>query len=135
MADNAWSLSGCGRSDVWYYGIPGSGCWYWTARYGTYWVGSDLGPYGAQGWECGALGAPVKAYEYLTEFGAAGQWFEHGALYYKNGAWHEALGDYGQTAGRITADPGDWPADAELPPGHADKVPTEPNITAEMSHR
>lgn len=135
MANGSWSQGTCGRTDVWWYGFPGQGSYYWTARFGTYWVGPTWGAFSAQGFECGALGAPVKDYEYLTEFGAPGQWFEHGALYYKNGAWHEALGDYGQTAGRITADPGDWPADAELPPGHADTVPPEPKITKEMSHR
>lgn len=114
MSDNAWSQSGC-RSDVWWYGVPGQGCWYWTARFGQHWVGSPLGTYAAWQWECGALGAVVKDYEFLTEFAAAGQWFEGGAIYFKNGQWRVVIGNFGQTAGRL-ADVGEFPADAEMPP-------------------
>lgn len=119
MADNAWGPSGCqpNRPDVWYYGVPGQGCWYWTARFGQHWVGSPLGTYGRWNWECGALGPPVKDFEFLSEFGAAGQWFQSGAIYFKNGAWKVAIGDYGQTAGRLV-DVGEFPSDAEMPPGH-----------------
>ncbi len=88
-------------------------------------MGTTWGPYAAQGFECGALGPPVKDFEFLTEFGAAGQWFEFGALYFKNGAWRTAIGNYGQTAGRLTADVGSWPEDAEMPTGW-DWTPPEP---------
>jgi hypothetical protein len=134
VGDGYWSWSGC-RSDVQWYGFPGQGAYYNTARFGTHWVGPTHSTYHDWGYECGALGAPVKDYEYLTEFAAAGQWFEGGAIYYKNGGWHVALGNFGQTAGRLTADVGEWPVDAELPPGHSLSSPPEPAIPAETSHR
>lgn len=115
MADGAWSTSGC-RPDVMWYGFPGQGCYYWTQRFGIRWVGSDWATYAAWAFECGVLGPPVKDFEFLSEFGAAGQWFQNGAIYFKNGAWKVATGDYGQTAGRLAADVGEWPKDAEMPP-------------------
>jgi hypothetical protein len=114
VADGSWSQSGC-RGDVWWYGFPGQGCYYWTARFGTYWVGSPLSTYAAWQWECGQLGAPVKEYQFLSEFQAAGQWFEGGAIYFKGGSWKVATGNFGQTAGRF-ADDAEWPEDVEMPP-------------------
>lgn len=116
------------------YGVPGSGAYSWTARFGTVWVGSTWGPYHQQGHECGGLGAPVKPYGYLSEFDAAGQWFVGGAIYWKYGYWHIVLGDWGQTAGRFAEDP-DTPASrgAEEPPGANQEVPPEPEVTLEMS--
>lgn len=81
-----------------------------------HWVGSTWATYAAWSFECGQLGPPVKDFEFLTEFASAGQWFLGGAIYFKNGAWHVAVGDFGQTANRL-ADVGEWPADAEMPPG------------------
>ena len=124
MADGAWSQSGC-RGDVWWYGFPGQGCYYWTQRFGTYWVGSPLATYAAWQWECGQLGAPVKEFQFLSEFQAAGQWFEGGAIYFKNGAWRVAIGNFGQTAGRLTADTVEWPDDVEMPP--TAEPPPEPD--------
>ncbi len=128
MADGSWSGSSC-RSDVLWYGVPGQGCHYWTARFGQYWVGGGIYQrYAAADlrWECGRLGPPVKAYQWLSEFGAYGMWFEGGAIYYKNGAWQVAFGNYGQTAGRLTESPFvEAPADAEVPPD-ADAGPTAP---------
>ncbi len=127
MADGSWSQSGCqpSRPDVWWFGFPGQGCYYWTFRFGQHWVGSNLALYAAWNHECGQLGPPVKDFEFLTEFGAAGQWFEHGAMYFKFGTWHVVIADYGQTAGRL-ADVGEWPTDAELPPGSDDEAPPPP---------
>lgn len=66
MADGAWSQSGCSgpvyesRPDVWWYGIPGQGCWYWTAVYGQWFVtGSIYANFASGGWECGNAGPPV----------------------------------------------------------------------------
>ncbi len=116
MGDRFWSWSTC-RPDVQWNGVPGQGCYYWTARFGQYWVGGGIYQrYAAAGFECGALGAPVKAYQWLSEFSAYGMWFEGGAIYYRNGAWQVSLGNYGQTAGRLTDDPVEAPSDAETPP-------------------
>lgn len=117
MADNAWSQSTC-RADVWWYGVPGSGCWYWTQRFGQYWVSGGVHQtYANNGWECGWLGAPVKSYQWLSEFSAYGQWFEGGAIYYANGSWRVFQGDMGQTAGRdADVSTAEAPADAETPP-------------------
>jgi hypothetical protein len=72
--------------------------------------------YAAEGWECRALGPPVKPYQWLSEFQAFGQWFIGGAIYYKFGAWQVAYVDWGQTAGRLTAEPEPVvPDDAEAP--------------------
>lgn len=57
--------------------------------------------YAGVGFECGAMGEPVKGYQWLSEFGGDGQWFLGGAIYFKNGAWRVAFGDWGQTAGRL----------------------------------
>lgn len=122
MADNAWSQSGCDGS-VWWYGVPGAGCYYWTERYGQYWVGGGIyQKYASAGYECGALGPPVKEYQWLSEFAAYGQWFLGGAIYYSNGAWRMVLGQYGQTTGRMDADQWDTPPNTEEPPD----APVEP---------
>ncbi len=113
-----------------WYGFPGQGCYYWTARFGVQWVGSTWATFKAWGFECGALGPPVKDFEFLSEFGAAGQWFQFGAIYFKNGAWRVTIGDYGQTAGRL-ADVGEWPEDAEMPPGWDAAVPAAPEDPSE----
>ena len=116
MADNQWSQSGC-RGDVWWYGVPGQGSYLWTARFGTYWVGGGVyQKFASVGYECGGLGAPVKDYQWLSEFGAYGQWFQGGAVYYSGGQWRIAWGDYGQTAGRLAGENTEAPADAEVPP-------------------
>jgi hypothetical protein len=119
VADNGWSWSTC-NPEVQWYGIPGSGSYYWTARFGTYWVGGGIYQrYAAPDirWECGPLGPPVKEYQWLSEFGAWGQWFEYGAIYYQNGAWRVAFGNWGQTAGRLAGEPEvTVPDDAEAPP-------------------
>ncbi len=128
MADNAWSQSTC-RSDVFWYGVPGAGSYLWTARFGQYWVGGGLyQKYAALGYECGGLVAPVKEYQWLSEFSAYGMWFQGGAIYYSGGAWRVAWGDYGQTAGRLAEDDAEVvaaPADAEVPPG-APVAPADP---------
>lgn len=77
--------------------------------------------YGPPSWECGALGPPVKVYQWLSEFGAYGQWFEGGAIYYSGGRWRIALGQYGQIAGRMASDP-ESPREAEVPPDPPDDV-------------
>lgn len=41
MGERFWSTSNC-RPDVWWYGISGQGCWYWTARFGQYWVSGGV---------------------------------------------------------------------------------------------
>jgi hypothetical protein len=116
VADGAWSTSGC-RADVKWYGYPGQGAYYWTARFGTIWVGATHATYAATGYECGGLGAPVKPYQWLTEFAAYGQWFEGGAIFYRSGRWQVAYGNFGQTAGRLAGAPeeSEAPADAERP--------------------
>lgn len=111
--------------------MPGSGTHYWTQRFGQYWVGGGVyQAYAGTGWECGGLGPPVKAYQWLSEFGAYGQWFEGGAIYYSGGRWKTAFGNYGQTAGRLTEDVTEGPADAERPsdaPG-AEQPPVAPPL-------
>ena len=122
MADYAWSQSEC-RGDVWWYGVPGEGCHYWTERFGQYWVGGGVYQiYVSERWECGALGPPVKPYQWLSEFGAYGQWFEGGAIFYSGSQWGVALGDYGQTANRLVADTGP-PDGASTPPDAPGEVP------------
>lgn len=106
-----------------WYGIPGSGSHYWTARYGQYFVGGGIHQkYAQQNYECGPLGPPVKAYGWLSEFGAAGQWFVGGAIFYRDGAWRMVLGNYGQTAGRLTEVETQPPDDAEVPPDPPEAV-------------
>lgn len=131
MGDYAWTWSGC-RPDAQWYGIPGSGSYLNTARFGTYWVGGGIyQKYAQNGYECGALGVPVKEYQWLSEFGAWGQWFEFGAIYY-SGAWRVAYGNWGQTAGRLVEAPEPViPDDAERPP--EDEVPVPPGNIPEIS--
>lgn len=121
MADGAWSWSTC-KPLVQWYGVPGSGCWYATARYGQYWVGGGVWQtYAARNFECGDLGPPVKAYGWISEFGGgAGMWFENGCIIYRLGRWTVFVGNYGQTAGRLANDA--RPEDAELPPEHDEIV-------------
>lgn len=116
MGDYTWTWSTC-RPDVQWYGVPGQGSHLWTARFGQYWVGGGVYQrFAAAGYECGGLGPPVKAYQWLSEFGAYGQWFEGGAIYYSGGQWRVAYGNFGQTAGRLAEDATEVPADAEIPP-------------------
>lgn len=117
MSDYGWSWSTC-RPDAQWYGIPSSGSYLNTARFGTYWVGGGIYQKFAQaGYECGGLGVPVKEYQWLSEFGAWGQWFEGGAIYFQGGAWRVAFGNWGQSAGRLAEDPEPVvPEDAEEPP-------------------
>jgi hypothetical protein len=129
VADGSWSQSTC-RADVWWWGVPGQGTHYWTQRFGQYWVGGGVYQrYAAAGYECGNLGPPVKVYQWLSEFGAYGQWFAGGAIYFSGGQWRIAFGDYGQTAGRladieanVVALP---PAGAEMPPDPPDDAPDQ----------
>ncbi len=101
MAERAWSQSGC-RADIWWYGINGQGCWYWTQRYGQYWVSGGLHQkYGQVAYECGMLGVPVKSYGWISEFGGNGQWFVGGCIVWMNGQWVIKVGNWGQTAGRL----------------------------------
>jgi hypothetical protein len=80
MADNAWSQSEC-REDVWWYGVPGQGCYYWTEWYGTRWTGGIIyQTYARHGYECGWLGAPTSNYGWIAEYQSNGQWFEGGAI-------------------------------------------------------
>lgn len=135
MADYEWSVSGCccpTRPDVWWKGYPGSGSYYHTDRYGTYWVGGGVHTtYAWHNYECGTnavrLGAPVKEYQWLGEFGAYGQWFEFGAIFYKNGGWQVRIGNWGQTAGRdAELQEVEPPEDAEQPPDPPEDVPAPP---------
>ncbi len=132
MGDYFWS-NGC-RADVEYYGYPGIGSYYRTARFGTRWVGGGVYAKFAEGgrFECNVqpfLGAPVKDYGWISEAengqGAPGQWFENGAIVYHHGAWHIMYGQYGQTAGRLTAEP-EPPLDAEVPPDAPGEPPELP---------
>jgi hypothetical protein len=126
VADYGWSWSTC-RPYIQWYGVPGSGSYQNTARFGTYWIGGGIYQKFAQvGYECGQLKAPVKEYQWLSEFAAYGMWFEGGAIYYKNGAWQVTYGDYGQTAGRLAEEPEPViPDDAEVPPD-APVTPDDP---------
>jgi hypothetical protein len=109
VADYAWSRGTCQPQppeEYWYYGIPGSGTWGWTARFGTYWIGGAIFQlWAGQGYECGGLGPPVKAASsdfHLQWPGAdEGQWFKGGAVVRIYGQWQIRLGDYGQYAGRL----------------------------------
>lgn len=124
MADNAWSQSTC-NGDVWWWGVPGQGTHYWTARFGQYWVGGGVYQvYASVGWECGGLGPPVKPYEWLSEFNSYGQWFAGGAIYYSGGQWRIAWGDFGQTANRLVRTTA--PTSADAPPDAPANVPSPP---------
>lgn len=128
MADNAWSVSTCNPTVQWY-GVPGAGTHYYTARYGQYWVGGGVyQKYRTIGAECGNYYVPVKPYGWVSEFNAYGQWFVGGAIVYIGGQWVTRDGDYGQTAGRLTEGldipdeglmppEGERPAEVETPPG------------------
>lgn len=101
MADGSWSASGC-RPDVWWYGYPGQGSYYWTQRWGQYWVSGGVHvKYGQVAYECGMLGAPVKAYGWISEFSTNGQWFEGGCIVWQDRDWKVKVGSFGQTAGRL----------------------------------
>lgn len=119
MGNGFWS-TGC-RSDVEWYGYPGWGCYY-RSRYGTFAVsGGVYQTYAAQGYECGPLGPPVKDYGWIAEMnygrGCWGQWMLGGAIGYHDGRWNVMYGNYGQTAGRLMAEPDPViPSDAEVPP-------------------
>lgn len=100
MANGAWSVSGC-RGDVWWYGYPGQGSYYWTQRWGQYWVsGAIHTKYSQVLYECGMLGVAVKNYGWISEFNNNGQWFEGGCIVWQNGEYVIKVGNYGQTAGR-----------------------------------
>lgn len=104
VGDGFWTQSGC-KSDVWWYGVPGQGCWYWTQRFGQHFVGGGLyQKYASLNYECGLLGPPVKDAGWIQEMnygkGCNGQWFFNGAIGYHDGAWNVMFGDYGQLAGR-----------------------------------
>ncbi len=118
-----------------WYGYPGQGAYYWTQRYGMYWVGATHATYALANYECGALGPPVKEYQWLSEFGSYGQWFLGGAIYYKNGRWNVALGNFGQTAGRLTEAPeAEAPMDAEVPP-ETNEAPEPPRFPGWVDQR
>ena len=104
MGERFWSTSNC-RPDVWWYGISGQGCWYWTARFGQYWVSGGVHQkYSQVAYECGMLGVPVKSYGWISEFGNNGQWFEGGCIVWSGTQWVIKVGDWGQTAGRLAGD-------------------------------
>lgn len=133
MGTGFWSF-GC-RSDVEYYGVPGSGSWY-RSRFGTYSVtGGVYQTFAARGYECYVnpfLGTPVKAYGWIAEMnygrGCWGQWFENGAIGYHDGAWRIMYGNYGQTGGMALAAIGHKlkrrrpRQGAETPPDHDELV-------------
>lgn len=92
MGDGYWSQSGCNvngntRPDVWWYGVPGQGSWYWrpgNANPGPYFVGGPIyANFAVGGYECGGAGAPTApeifctgmAYTYLSS-----QRFEGGSF-------------------------------------------------------
>lgn len=101
MGERFWSGSSC-RSDCQWYGISGQGCWYWTARYGQYWVSGGVHTkYSQVLYECGMLGVPVKSYGWVSEFANNGQWFEGGCIVWNGSEWVIHVGDWGQTAGRF----------------------------------
>lgn len=103
MANGSWSFSSC-RPDVQWYGVPGSGCWYYCPRFGQFWVSGGIHvKYGQVLYECGMLGAPCKNYiTSVGEFGGVpGQWFEGGAIILQNGVWVVKVGNWGQTGGRL----------------------------------
>jgi hypothetical protein len=143
VADGAWSASRC-RPDVLWWGVPGAGTWYWTARFGQYWVGGVVYQlYAQNGYECGGLGAPVKPYGFISEFGGGGEgvWFEGGAIVYRYDTrrWHVYGGLYGQTAGRLADERVDVPEPSEMPtpPGDWSDLPNyvtpkAPKITKAM---
>lgn len=103
MANGSWSASTC-KPEVWWYGVPGQGSWYWTQRYGQYWVSQTWAKYRDWGFECGTLGPPVKDYGWIAEMnygkGCEGQWFLGGAIGWHDGRWNVMAGSYGQVAGR-----------------------------------
>jgi hypothetical protein len=106
MADNAWSQSTC-RGTVWWYGVPGQGCWFWTAKWGYVWVsGAVYQKYAQVGYECLSMGAPVKPEGWMTEFdnpllvgwGTNGQWFQGGAIHSSGPLYVASYGNWGQCA-------------------------------------
>jgi hypothetical protein len=100
VGERFWSTDPC-RPDVYWYGISGQGCWYWTQRFGQYWVSGGIHQkYGQVLYQCGMLGTPVKTAGFLSEFNAQGQWFEGGAIYWNGREWVIFVGDKGQTYGR-----------------------------------
>lgn len=135
MGDNTWTWSTCNPLVQWY-GIPGSGTWYWTARFGQHWVGGGVyQTYASRQWECGQLGPPVKDYGFISEFGGGfGQWFEGGCIIFRLGAWTVYIGNYGQTAGRLMEEA--RPEFVETPPDHDEMVASTakvgPDPTPEM---
>lgn len=143
MGDGYWTQSTC-RGDVWWWGVPGSGTWYWTARFGTQWVGGTVYQYyAAWGWECGQLGPPINPYGWVDQFGGGyGQWFENGCIVYAYGAWRVYVGQYGQLNGRLADEPEPAVAEPEAeqappPPevagGKPWPVPKAPRISREMA--
>lgn len=57
--DGYWSPTTCGN--MMYYGVPGSGAWYYRYADNKYhWLDGDWWQkYAGQGWECGGLGEPI----------------------------------------------------------------------------
>ncbi len=99
FGDGFWS-TGC-RRDVEWYGFPGQGSYYRWNGGPMRWVGGGVwSKYRDMGFECGALGPPVKDYGWIGEMnygrGCFGQWFAGGAIGYHDGRWNVMLGYYGQ---------------------------------------
>jgi hypothetical protein len=118
MGTGYWSQSAC-RGDTWWWGVVGSGTWYWTARFGTQWVGGTVYQlYAWQGYECGALGPPINPYGYIPDFGGGeGMWFENGCIIfrYTTARWTTYYGQYGQLANRLAGGLDDDPRFEEHP--------------------
>lgn len=127
MGNGFWSWSSC-RPDCQWYGVPGSGCWYWTQRFGQYWVSGGVHvKYGQVAYECGMLGVPVKSYGWISEFSNNGQWFEGGCIVwqFQNGSWQWVVkvGNWGQTGGRTVDEPARAGMSEDGPPADEVAVP------------
>lgn len=108
MGNGYWSQSGCNlnghtRPDIWWYGYPGTGAFYWKPgdpNPGPYFVGGPIhANFAAGGYECGGCGRPIGP-EYkcaggqppnppLPPFNYSFQIFE-GGRFVTNIDWHSA---------------------------------------------
>ena len=138
MGDNFWSVSGCNlnghtRPDVWWYGRPGLGCWYYrpnaASDKGPWWVSGPIhANFAAGGHECGGAGAPTDA-EKVCNSGPYRRWqrFEGGRFVVDNANvahYHHAAFSSPCLAGVVEASDLDSWLDEEL------DVPDPPIIDA-----
>lgn len=126
MGDHYWSQSGChgpvyqDRPDVWWYGIPGQGSWYYRpgASYGAgpwFVSGPVYQNFAAGGYECGGAGAPTD-YEHLCSSGQISSWqrFEGGRFVVIAGVAHYQTGQFDPpcaasfTAGEVSPEQLAW---------------------------